>query len=193
MNRLTALVMTGWCCLATLACGRQQPQDLPVIVAPAADSGILQWRDAHGPLRGEVPWVLRADLLGPDTYLVVETAAGDRCAQNVTFHVLAGCEIEYRVTLVGDLNGHVKWRVTSGGGKRLKLFTCAPRPADDPRQECLNGGVPKPLLGELVGSITAELAGGAVEERVRAVRFERGFPCSATTPEPIGEGQPLKE
>lgn len=193
MNRQAALVMTGWFCLATLACGRQQPQELPVVVSPAADSGVLQWRDAHGSLRGEVPWVLRTDLLGPNTYLVVETDEGDRCAQNVTFHVLAGGEIEYKVTLASDLSGHVKWRVTSGGGKRLKLFTCTPRPANDPRQQCLNGGIPKPLLGELVGSITAELVEGTVEEGVRAVRFEHGFPCATPTQGANEEGRPLPQ
>jgi len=184
--------MTGWLCLSILGCGRDQPQELPVVVSPAADSGVLQWRDAHGPLRGEVPWVLRTDLLGPDTYLVAETAAGDRCARKVTFQVLAGGKIEYTVTLVSDLRGRVKWRVISGGGKRMKLFTCTPRPADDPRQECLKGGVPKPLLfGELVQGISAELAGGAVEEDIRAVRFERAFPCGAASPdeenEPLGQ------
>jgi hypothetical protein len=193
MIRQAAMVMTGALCLAALACGRQRPQELPVVVSPAADTGTLQWRDAHGPLRGEVPWVLRTDLLGPDTYLVVETAEGDRCARKVVFDVLAGGETKYTVTLANDLRGRVKWRVTSPSGKRMKLFTCTPRPAEDPRQECLKGGIPKPLLGELVGDISAELVGGTLEEGVQAVRFERAFPCAAASPDPDGENEPLSQ
>lgn len=71
----------------------------------------------------------------------------------------------------------------------MKLFPCTPRPADDPRQECLKGGVPKPLFGELVGDISAEVVGGTVEAGVRAVRFERGFPCGASTSEANVEDQ----
>lgn len=193
MKRQAALVMTGWCCLATLACGRQQHQALPVVVSPATDTKVLQWRDAHGPLCGEVPWVLRTDLLGPDTYLVAETAAGDRCAREVFFQVLAGGEINYTVTLTSDQRGRVKWRVLTEGGKRMKLFTCTPRPADDPLQGCLKGGIPKPLFSELVGGISAELVGGTVEEGIRAVRFERGSPCATHTQDATGEDQPLTQ
>ena len=189
MKLRVTLVMTGTLCLAVLACGRQQPQELPVVVSPTADSGTLQWQDAHGPLRGEVPWVLRTDLLGPDTFLVAETAAGDTCAQKVTFHVLAAGVTDYTVTLVSDLRGRVSWRVTHGNDERMKLFTCTPRSADEQPDECLKGGIPKPLFGELVGGISAELVGGTLEEGVRAVRFERGFPCDSAILDTIGEGQ----
>ena len=167
-----------WMTIPSSGCHRK-PQDLPVVVSVATDGGRLQWRDAHGPLRGEVPWVVRSDVRGPDTSLVVETADGDRCARTVSFHVLAGGATEYAVTLVSTLHGKVSWRVNYGEGKEMKLFTCRPRPADDRRQECIRGGIPLPLFGELVGGISAELAGGAVEEGVRAVRFERAFPCDS--------------
>lgn len=193
MTPRVALVMTAALCVAALACGRQQPQELPVVVSPAAGDGTLQWQDALGPLRGEVPWVLRTDVVGPGTFLVAETAAGDRCAKKVTFHVLAGGETDYTVTLVSNLRGHVSWRVTYGNGRRMKLFSCTPRPAEEPRQECLNGGIPKPLFGELVGGITAELVGGTVEEGVRAVRFESGFPCDPDILDTFSEGQPLND
>jgi hypothetical protein len=112
--------------------------------------------------------------------MVVETAAGDLCAQTVSFDVLAAEVTKYTVTLVSDLRGHVSWRITYGNGRRMRLFTCSPRPADDPRRECLNGGIPKPLFGELVGGISAEIAGGKLEEKIRAVRFESGFPCDSS-------------
>lgn len=160
-----------------------------MVVSAASNDATLEWRDAHARLRGEVPWVLRTDLLGPETYLVVGTADGDRCARKVSFRVLAGGAIEYGVTLVSDLGGRVSWRVVAGEDRRIKLFTCAPRPADVPRQECLHGGIPKPLLGKLVGSISAELEDGAIEE-VPAVRFERGFPCFAGGARAIGGQTP---
>jgi hypothetical protein len=165
--------------IASMGCKR--PQELPVVVSRAADGNTLEWRDAYGPLRGEVPWVLRTDVLGPDTFLVVETEGGDRCARVVSFRVLAAGVTEYTVTLTSDLHGNVSWRVTYGAGKRVKLFSCSPRPADDPRQDCISGGIPKPLFGELVGGISADLVGGEIEEGVRAVRFERGFPCGDRT------------
>jgi len=188
MKKQVALMMAGVLCLALLACGRQRPQERPVVVSPASESGRLQWRDAHGPLRGEVPWVLRTDVLGPETFLVVETASGDVCAREVRFQVRAAGVTEYTVTLVSDLRGRVSWRVIYGNDNRMKLFTCAPRPADDPRQECLNGGIPKPLFSELVGGISAELVGGTLEEDVLAVRFERGFPCDSTALDSDAEG-----
>jgi hypothetical protein len=121
--------------------------------------------------------VLRTDVLGPDTFLVVETAAGDVCAQRVSFRVLAAGATEYEVSLVSDLHGTVSWRVGYGGDKHVKLFTCEPRPAADPPKECIKGGIPKPLFGELVGSFSAELAGGGSAGDIQAVRFERGFLC----------------
>jgi len=154
-------------------------QELPVVVSRAAGSDRLEWRDAHGPLRGEVPWVLRTDVLGPDTFLVVETDDGEKCAESVSFRVLAGGVTEYTVRLVSDLRGNVSWRITYGANKKLKLFTCRPRPADDPRQGCIRGGIPKPLFGELLGGMTAEMAGGELIEGFTTLRFERGFPCAA--------------
>lgn len=155
---------------------RGRPQDLPVVVSADEDAK-LQWLDPHGPLKGEVPWVLRTDLLGPDTFLVVETADGDRCARTVSFPVLAAGVTEYEVYLVSDLHGRVSWQVTSGGGHHMKLFTCSPRPAENRRRECLRGGIPKPLFGELVGSFSAELVGGTFDDSARALRFENGFLC----------------
>ncbi len=193
MRLRVTLAVTEVICLVVLACGGQPPQELPVFVSRIADGRTLQWLDAHGPLRGEVPWILRTDLLGPDTFLVAETAAGDRCAEKVTFHVLAAGETDYMVTLVSDLRGRVSWRVTYGKGRRMKLFTCTPRPAAEPSEECLNGGIPKPLFGELVGGFSAQLAGSTLGEGVRAVRFERNYPCDSAILETIGEAQPLEE
>jgi hypothetical protein len=173
-GRLVASAVLG---MTIASSGCTKPQELPVVVSPHADGKTLEWWDAHGPLRGEVPWVLRTDVLGPDTFLVVETADGNACAKRVSFRVLAAGTTEYTVTLVSDLRGKVSWRVTYGAGKRMKLFSCGPRPADDPRRNCINGGIPKPLFGELVGGISAELVDGEIEDAVRAVRFERDFPC----------------
>ena len=177
MKQNDALVVAAVLLMTIVSSGCTKPQELPVVVSPAADGKALEWRDAYGPLRGEVPWVLRTDVLGPDTFLVVETADGDKCAKRVSFRVLAAGTTEYTVTLVSDLRGVVSWRVTYGVGKRVKIFSCSPRPADDPRQNCIRGGIPKPLFGELVGAISAELVGGEIQEAVRALRFESGFPC----------------
>ena len=174
---------------AIVAFGCDRAQELPVVVSRLPGSERLQWRDAHGPLRGEVPWVLRTDVLGPDTFLVVETDDGEKCARSVSFRVLAGGATEYTVRLVSDLSGKVSWRVTYGANKKLKLFACRPRPADDPHQACVGGGIPKPLFGELVGDMSAELAGGELVEGVGRLRFERGFPCAAV-PSEITDGEP---
>jgi len=192
MKPTGALIVTAALWMTIVSPGCKRPQELPVVVSPGSDDNRLQWRDAHGPLRGEVPWVLRTDVLGPDTYLVVETADGDRCARTVSFRVVAAGVTEYTVTLVSDLRGKVSWRVTYGAGKRLKIFTCSPRLADDSLQSCIAGGIPRPLFGELDGDISAEIVGGAFEEGVRAVRFERGFPCDAGAIETVDE-EPLSE
>jgi len=176
-----ALVVAAVLWMTIVSPGCKRPQELPVVVSRAAGSRNLEWRDAHGPLRGEVPWVLRTDVLGPDTFLVVETADGDKCAKRVSFRVLAAGTTEYTVTLVSDLSGGVSWRVTYGAGRRLKLFSCSPRPADDPRQNCIYGGIPKPLFGELVGDISAELVGGEIDDACLALRFERGYACEDRT------------
>jgi len=186
-RRILAVTSVLWVTLLAGACRR--PQELPVVVSVNPESAMLQWRDARGTLSGEVPWVLRTDLLGPDTFLVVETDDGDRCVRTLSFRVRAGGATEYTVTLISDLEGRISWRVVHGEDTPVKLFTCAPRPADDPRQECLAGGIPKPLLGEMVGSISAELAGGALV-RVRGVRFERAFPCGPGTSGAVGGQTP---
>lgn len=151
------------------------------MMAPSAPTGELAWRDAHGPLRGEVPWVLREDLLGPDTFLVVPTDSGDVCAEEVSFRVVAPGVGQYTVTLVSDMRGHVAWRVGYGDGKKIKLFTCAPRPADDSRRDCLRGGVPLPLIGQLAGGISARLPDGVVTG-LRELRFEQAYPCAGGPP-----------
>lgn len=184
MRRRRALVLAA----AIVMFGCDRAQELPVVVSRAAGSGRLEWRDAHGPLRGEVPWVLRTDVLGPETFLVVETDDGEKCAESVSFRVLAGGVTEYTVRLVSDLDGNVSWRVTYGTNKKLKLFTCRPRPADDPRQGCVRGGIPKPLFGELVGDMTARLAGGELVEGIGTLRFVHGFPCAPATSE-IADGE----
>jgi len=175
-----------WTLGPTLGC-HNAPQELPVVVSTAADGARLQWRDPEGPLRGEVPWVLRTDVMGPDTFLVVETPAGDQCAREVSFRVLAAGTTEYTVTLTSNLEGRVAWRVTYSDDKRMKLFTCEPRTTGSDRRECLRGGIPKPLFGELVGGFSAQLVGGAAAADVRAVRFERAFPCSSPTSDIAGE------
>lgn len=178
-----------WTLAPSLGC-HNAPQELPVVVSAAADAARLQWRDPEGPLRGEVPWVLRTDVMGPDTFLVVETPAGDMCARQVTFRVLAAETTEYTVTLTSDLEGKVAWRVTYGDDKKVKLFTCEPRTTGGDRRECLRGGIPKPLSGELVGGFSAQLVGGAAAADVRAVRFEDAFPCAAARPEAAGGEAP---
>ena len=187
--RKAPILAAAWA-VTIVAFGCDRPQELPVVVSQAPGSERLQWRDAHGPLRGEVPWVLRTDVLGPDTFLVVTTDDGEKCAESVSFRVLAGGVTEYTVRLVSDLRGNVSWRITYGANKRLKLFTCRPRPADDPRQGCIRGGIPKPLFGELVGDITAELVNGGGEVRARELRFERGFSCGAEASETTDREHP---
>ncbi len=181
MKQTGPLVVAAVLLMTIVLPGCAKPQELPVVVSPAADGKELEWRDAYGPLRGEVPWVVRTDVLGPDTFLVAETAAGDKCAKRVSFRVLAAGTTEYTVTLVSDLRGAVSWRVTYGAGRRVKLFSCSPRPGDDPGQNCIYGGIPKPLFGELVGDISAELVGGEIDDACLALRFERGSPCKDRT------------
>jgi hypothetical protein len=90
----------------------------------------------------------------------------------VTFTVLAAETMEYHVTLVADGAGRVSWKVSYGEGQKMRLFSCDPRPAVDRKNECIHGGVPKPLFGTLVGDIAAELEDGGAASGVRAVRFE---------------------
>lgn len=176
-QQLVVAVSTTWLALAPLGCERS-PQDLPVTVSADGAARGLEWRDAHGVLDGEVPWVVRSDLRGPDTALVVTTPDGDACARSVSFRVLAAGTTEYRVSLDSDLRGAVSWRVGYGEGGHMKLFGCDPRPAAEPRRGCLHGGIPKPLMGELVGDVSAELADGTRLDGLRTFRFERGVECA---------------
>ncbi len=156
---------------------RPPPQALPVVVSAPAVGERLEWRDAHGSLRGEVPWVLRTDVRGPDTFLVVATPDGDRCARRVVFRVLTPGDTSYTVTLDSDLRGRVTWDVISGGGQRIRLFSCQPRPAEDEGNACVFGGIPRPLSGPLAGDFVVTLDDGTVVEGARSVRFERGVRC----------------
>jgi hypothetical protein len=144
----------------------------------------IEWNDLHGPLRGEVPWVLRTDAMGPGTYLLVDTPDGSTCARQVTFQVLAGDVTRYTVSFVSDLHGKVSWRVTTESGKRMRLFTCSPRSGEDSRRECLRGGIPKPLFGKLDGGFSAQLVDGTSATEVRTVRFVRGDACAASATPP---------
>jgi|GEM_PF-3818588 len=159
-------VVLGWAC-------SRAPQELPVAVSASGEDRALQWRDARGPLSGEVPWVIRSDLRGPDTALVVETPAGRQRARRVSFRVLAGQTTEYAVSLVRDDAGRVRWNVGYGEGQKMRLFSCDPRPAVDRKNECIHGGIPKPLLGTLVGDISAELDDGSVVTDIQSFSFER--------------------
>ena len=162
---------------AILAYGCRASQEPPVVMTHDPESGGLRWHDAEGPLIGEIGWTLRTDVLGPDVYLVVETDAGYRCAERVSFQVKPGGAFD--VTRASDLRGRVAWGITDGGGKEIRTFTCVPRPADYPRA-CVKGGIPLPLFGKLVGSLQAQLEAGGAPVPVAGVRFERDPPaCGA--------------
>jgi len=156
---------------------RPPPQALPVVVAAPSVGERLEWQDAHGPLQGEVPWVVRSDVRGPDTFLVVETPGGDRCAKRVVLRVLAPGDTSYTVTLDSDLRGRVSWGVISGGGQKIRLFSCEPRPAEDERKACVFGGIPRPLSGRLAADFDVELDDGTSIAGIRSVRFDRGVRC----------------
>jgi len=156
---------------------RPPPQALPVVVSAPAVGERLDWRDAHGPLRGEVPWVVRTDVRGPETFLVVATSEGDRCARRVVFRVLAPGDTSYTVTLNSDLRGGVTWEVVSGGGQRIRLFSCEPRPAEDEAKACVFGGVPRPLSGRLAADFDVELDDGTSVAGIRSVRIDGGVLC----------------
>ena len=182
-HRLLTVWVAGVVLVTTLpsvGC-RRRPQELPIVVSVTGDNTI-EWNDLHGPLRGEVPWVLRTDAMGPGTYLLVDTPDGSTCARQVAFQVVAGGVTRYTVTLVSDLHGKVSWRIRTEAGKRMRLFTCTPRLGDDSRRECLRGGIPKPLFGELVGDFSAELVDGSPATEVRSVRFDRDGECGSLAP-----------
>jgi hypothetical protein len=152
------------------ACGGEP--GLPVVVSVDSTTQHLQWSDAGGLLEGEVPWVLRRDVLGPDTYLVATTFDSRReCVEEVSFRVTPIEGIEYTITLVSDLQGSVFWDIRYGDGKEVKTFRCTPRPTDG-QEECQRGGIPKPLFGTLTGTVTGTPAGSDSIKSLQSFRLE---------------------
>jgi hypothetical protein len=148
------------------------PQGLPVTLRADPTSHDLRWADSGGALEGEVPWVLRDDLRGPGVRLEVELEAGGETipAEALRFRVLAGGRVEYHVEVTREPSGGLAWSVTYDDGRELRLFRCVPRPTEDPRA-CLRGGVPRPLMEPLVGSLEARPAGAESYVPVVLVRF----------------------
>jgi hypothetical protein len=162
----------GTLCLAILIVGCRSERGLPVAMTADQNTRALIWTDAGGLLSGEPSWVLRSDVLGPSAYLVVDTFdARSVCPQRVSFRVVAGGAIEYTVTLSSDEAGGVDWKVSHGDGDEVRISRCDPRP-DAGRDACLNGGIPRPLLGNLDGEIEAEARDIDSPLYVRRVRFE---------------------
>jgi len=163
---------TGIISVVILGVACRGEQGLPVVVSVDSASQHLQWSDAGGLLEGEVPWVLRRDLLGPDTYLVATTFDTRReCAEEISFRVTPIEGIEYTVTLSSDLRGKVWWDIRHGAGKEVRTFRCAPRPTDG-KEKCQRGGIPKPLFGTLTGTITGKLADIGSTKSLESFRFE---------------------
>jgi hypothetical protein len=159
-----------------LACGVSDEQRLPVIVTVDAQTRDLQWSDEEGVLRAEVPWVLRRDVMGPDTYLIAEVpGSGRQCVEEATFRVVPIAGVEYRVKLVSDLHGTISWNVQYGESKDVRLIGCTPRHTGGTR-DCLEGGIPKSLFGVLEGAVRARPAGGESKVVVEALRFEQTPP-----------------
>ena len=160
------------------------PQTLPVTLEAESGSNQLVWSDPAGPLSGETPWVLRSDLMGPDTWLSVETSDGGeaRCAEAVRFSVLAASKVTFRVELTSDLAGKVRWRVLRGRDHSIRLNPCLPRPSDD-RRACTRGGIPRPLVSQLVGAFEARFEGSQDFVPVTRIRFERSPACGHSTTE----------
>jgi hypothetical protein len=70
---MTIRLLESWLAVvvvATMVLGCSAEQRLPVAVTVDSTIQNLQWTDAGGLLEGEIPRVLRRDVLGPDTYLV---------------------------------------------------------------------------------------------------------------------------
>ena len=171
-----ALSWIGLLMLPILACCHSDQQRLPVALTVEPTAQGLQWSDDGGSLTGEPSWVLRTDVLGPDTYLVADTVdSGRRCVEEVTFRVVPIEGIEYSVNLVSDLRGTVSWNVRYGEGRSVRLSRCTPRRTGDPK-ECLKGGIPKPLFGTLQGMITAKPAGRDSAVHIERLRFEKNPP-----------------
>jgi len=179
---LSGPMRAGWIpslLLAAVACAQcATRQELPVSVQADAVSRELRWSDPAGLLAGEVPWVLRSDLLGPGTWLVVERKAGEReaCAKGLRFRMLAQQRIEYRVQVTSDLAGALSWNLGYGDGRTVSLRSCIPRPSQD-RRACLRGGIPKPLMELLQGSLEARLVGADAYIPVQVARFANAPEC----------------
>lgn len=156
------------------------PQGLPVTLRGDPVSHALLWSDPGGRLEGEGPWVLRDDLRGPGVRLEAEREAGGKAipAEAVRFRVLAGGRVEYRVEVTREPDGALAWSVTWDQGREVRLFRCTPRPSDDPRA-CLRGGVPRPLMEPLVGSLEARPEEAETYVPVAVVRFA---PVAPTVP-----------
>ena len=172
---MTARILFSWIgiilvSILALACNGEQRRPVEVTVDPT--SQVLRWSDAGGLLEGEVPWVLRRDVLGPDTYLVATTFDSQSvCVEELSFRVAPVDGIEYTVTLVSDLKGEVLWDIRYGAGKQVKTFRCTPRPADG-KEECRRGGIPRPLFATLTGTITGRLADSGSNQSLESFRFE---------------------
>jgi len=173
---MTARILWSWIgiilvSIFALACNGEQRRPVEVTVDPT--SQVLRWSDAGGLLEGEVPWVLRRDVLGPDTYLVATTFdSQSECAEEISFRVTPIEGIEYTVTLSSDLQGKVLWDIRYGAGKEVRTFRCTPRPTDG-KEECQRGGIPKPLFGTLTGTITGKLADTGSTKSLESFRFEQ--------------------
>lgn len=156
--------------------GCKHEQRLPFAVTVDASTRELQWSDAGGSLDPEVPWVLRTDALGPDTYLIAETSSsGRQCVKRVFFRVIPIPGIEVEVRLTSDLEGRISWDVRYSNGKQVTLRGCTPRSTGDPR-ECLGGGIPKTLFGKADGPVRAKPAGGGSTLSIETLRFEQNPP-----------------
>ena len=173
MTSRLPLSWIGIISVAILAFGCGGEQRLPVNVTVDSTTQHLQWSDAGGSLVGEVPWVLRRDVLGPDTYLVATTFdSQSACAEEISFRVTPIEGIEYTVKLSSDLQGKVLWDIRYGAGKEVRTFRCTPRPSDG-KEECQRGGIPKPLFGTLTGTITGKLADTGSTKSLESFRFEQ--------------------
>lgn len=161
--------------------GWAQAQRLPVTLKADPASHALIWSDPGGRLDGEVPWVLRRDLLGPKTWIVVDGQNGKaRCARALRFRVLAQKRIEYRVEITSDLAGILTWSIRYDKGRNVRLHFCIPGHSRDPGA-CLRGGIPLPLMEPLKGPIEARLAGGNSFVPVTEVRFVNAPRCRPAT------------
>jgi hypothetical protein len=95
------------------------------------------------------------------------------------FRVTAQQRIEYRVEIRSDLAGRLAWSVGYDDGRSMTLRSCIPRPSGD-RRACLRGGVPKPLLESLDGTLEARLAGTKDFISVDTVRFANAPECNSS-------------